>query len=114
MTEGDVALTALPQADGGTKVRPAILLRQMPPYGDWLVCGVSTQLHQQVPGFDEIVQSSASDFTRTGLKAPSLFRLGFLAVLPADRLLGVLGSISSERHRRLLQRLGTFLQNNRD
>ena len=114
MTEGDVALTVLPQADGGAKPRPTILLRQMPPFGDWLVCGVSTQLHQQVPGFDEIIQSSDSDFVRTGLKAPSLIRLGFLAVMPSDRLLGVLGSISSERHRRLLQRLGAFLQTNRD
>ena len=44
MTGGDVALTPLPQADGRTKPRPAILLRQMPPFGDWLICSVSTQL----------------------------------------------------------------------
>lgn len=110
MTEGDVALRPLPQADGRTKPRPVILLRQMPPFGDWLVYGVSTQLHQQVAGFDEIIEPSHSDFRRSGLKAPSLIRLGFLVVLPADRLLGVLGSISSERHQRLLQRLGAFLQ----
>ena len=33
MTEGDVTLTLLPQADGCFKPRPAILLRQMPPFG---------------------------------------------------------------------------------
>ena len=43
MTEGDVVLTPLPQADGRTKPRPAILLRKMPPFGDWLVCGVSPE-----------------------------------------------------------------------
>jgi len=110
MTEGDVALTPLPQADGRTKPRPAILLRKMPPFGDWLVCGVSTQLRQEATGFDEIIEPSHSDFRSSGLKAPSLIRLGYLVVLPADRLLGVIGSISSERHGRLLQRLGTFLQ----
>jgi len=110
MTEGDVALMPLPQADGRTKPRPVILLRQMPPFGDWLVCGVSTQLHQQVAGFDETIEASHADFTRSGLKAPSLIRLGFLVILPAERLMGVLGSISVERHRRLLQRLGAFLQ----
>ena len=113
MTEGDVALTPLPQADGRTKPRPAILLRQMPPFGDWLVCGVSTQLHREVVGFDETIEPSHSDFRGSGLKALSLIRLGYLVVLPADRLLGVLGSISSERHASLLQRLGAFLQSER-
>lgn len=110
MTAGDVALTPLPQADGRTKPRPVILLRQMTPFGDWLVCGVSTQLHQEVAGFDEIVAPAHADFRQSGLKAPSLIRLGFLTVLPSDRLLGALGSISAERRDRLAQRLGAFLQ----
>lgn len=92
MTEGDVALTALPQADGRTKPRPAILLRQMPPFGDWHVCGVSTQLHQEAGGFDETIGPSHSHFRGSGLKALSLIRLGYVVVLPADRLLGVLGT----------------------
>ena len=116
MTEGDVTLTPLPQADGRTKPRPAILLREMPPFGDWLVCGISTQLHHEVVGFDETIEPAHSDFRGSGLKATSLIRLGYLVVLPADRLLGILGilgSISSERHERLLQRLGAFLQSER-
>ncbi|MEK0178996.1 MAG: hypothetical protein EAZ98_04140 [Oscillatoriales cyanobacterium] len=44
MQEADVVLTPIPQADGTTKNRPAILLRELPPYRDFLVCGVSTQL----------------------------------------------------------------------
>jgi mRNA interferase MazF len=110
MKEGAVALTPLPQADGLTKPRPVILLRAMPPFGDWLVCGVSTQLQQEVVGFDERIEPSHADFRSSGLKAPSLIRLGFLTVLPANRLLGVLGSISPERQQRLLHRLVTFLQ----
>ena len=61
MTEGDVVLTPLPQADGRVKPRPAILLRRMPPFGDWLICGVSTQLHQQVPGVDDTIEPSLVD-----------------------------------------------------
>lgn len=113
MTEGDVALTPLPQADGRSKPRPAILLRRMPPFGDWLICGVSTQLHQAVSGFDEVIEASHSDFHRSGLKAASVIRLGFLTVLPSDYFLGVLGSISRERHARLLQRLSIFLATGR-
>ena len=109
MTEGDVALAPLPQADGRTKPRPVILLRQMPPFDDWLVCGVSTQLHQEAVGFDETITPAHADFRRSGLKAPSLIRLGFLVAIPVNRLPGVLGSISAKRHQRLLLRLGNFL-----
>ena len=38
MKEGDVVLTPLPRADGQIKNRPAIILREMPPHGDFLVC----------------------------------------------------------------------------
>lgn len=54
MKEGDVILTPIPQADGTIKNRPAIVLREMPRYLDLLVCGVSTQLHQRIDGFDEV------------------------------------------------------------
>lgn len=113
MSEGDVVLTPVPQADGLTKPRPVVLLRQMPPFGDWLVCGISTQLHQEVVGFDETIEPSQADFRQSGLIAVSLIRLGFLVVLPAKRFLGILGSISFARHQQLLHRLGAFLQSHR-
>ena len=102
MTERDVVLTPLPQADGLVKNRPAIILRGMPPRGDLLVCGVSTQLHHEVVGFDEVIRPGDVDFADSGLKAASLIRLGFLAVLPASSFTGAIGSISQERHRRLV------------
>ena len=109
MKAGDVVLTPLPQADGRIKNRPCIALRQMPGFGDWLVCGISTQLHQEVTGFDEPILGQDADFVASGLKAPSLVRLGFLAVLPETRLLGSIGTIGPERHRHLLKRLSTYL-----
>jgi mRNA interferase MazF len=109
MKEGDVALTPIPQADGTTKNRPAILLREFPPYKDFLVCGVSTQLHQKVEGFDEILSFSDSDFAASGLKTDSLIRLGFLAMLPRTRIAGSIGAISAERHKRLLKSLADYL-----
>jgi len=87
-----------------------LVLRRMPGFGDLLVCGISTQLRQQVPGFDETIQPSHPDFKTSGLKAPSLIRLGFLAVLPVGDFLGTIGSISGERHQRLLSRLSEHLR----
>jgi mRNA interferase MazF len=110
MKEGDIVLALLPQIDGRAKCRPAVPLRRMPGFGDLLVRGVSTQLRQRVAGFDEIIEPSEPDFNASGLKAPSLIRLGFLAVLPETSFLGTIGSISSQRHQRLLSTLAGYLQ----
>ncbi|MCD6586703.1 MAG: type II toxin-antitoxin system PemK/MazF family toxin [Desulfobacteraceae bacterium] len=112
MKEGDVILAQVPQVNGKLKNRPAIFLREMPPYNDLLVCGVSTQLHQYVMNFDDIISPADENFKLSGLQSKSLIRLGFLAVLPRNSVLGSIGSISSERHKRLLKNLCDYLLNN--
>jgi len=109
MKESDVILTPIPQADGNVKHRPAVILREMPPFGDMLVCGVSTQLHHYVQGFDEIITPEDADFASSGLIAASLIRLSFLAILPRRAIAGSIGSIAPERHKRLLKALSTYL-----
>jgi mRNA interferase MazF len=105
LIEGDVILTPVPQADGQIKNRPALILREMPPFGDMLVCGISTQLQQEVVGFDEVISVTDPEFADSGLRATSLIRLGFLSILPANRIIGTIGTVSSSRHRRLLENL---------
>ena len=109
MKQGNVILTPVPQSDGKLKNRPAVILREMPSYGDLLVCGISTQLHQHVKGFDEIISLANEDFKSSGLLSESLIRLGFLSVLPRSRILGSIGAISSQRHKRLLKNLSDYL-----
>lgn len=111
MKEADIVLTPIPQADGTIKNRPVILLRELPPYRDFLVCGISTQLHQEVTGFDDIISPSDPDFAASGLRAKSLIRLGFLAVLLRSKIIGSIGAISSERHQNLLKKLSDYLVN---
>lgn len=103
-------LTPLPQADGRIKNRPAIVLREMPPFNDLLVCGVGTQLHLQVKGFDELLTQKDIDFASSGLLSDSLVRLGFLAVIARKNVVGSIGQISSKRHRRLLKTLSDYLR----
>lgn len=109
MSPGDVVIASLPQADGAVKLRPAVLLALMPPHGDWLLCGVSTQLHHEVEGFDEFLSISSTDFSASGLRQPSLVRLGFLSTLPRAQIGGSLGKIASSLLQRLLARLARHL-----
>ncbi|MDX6385628.1 MAG: mRNA interferase MazF [Blastocatellia bacterium] len=109
MKEGDIVIVPLRQADGMIKNRPAVILREMPPFQDPLVCGLSTQLRQEAKNFDDIVSSRDVDFPSSGLKHDSLIRLGFLVVIPRTQIAGSIGAISSARRTRLLRRLSNYL-----
>jgi mRNA interferase MazF len=98
----------MPQADGAVKNRPAVVLREMPPFQDMLICGASTQLHQAVKDFDEVISPNNTDFVSSGLIEGSLLRLAFLAVVPRAKLVGSIRSLSPERHKRLLKRLSIW------
>ena len=109
MKEGAVALARVQQADGQFKLRPVLVLRSMPPHGDWLVCGISSQLQQEVIGFDQVLAIGDPDFALSGLKASSVIRLGFLATLPGSALAGRLGEVSPHLLPVLRQRLAVHL-----
>lgn len=109
MTTGDLALATLPQVDGATKLRPVLLLKRLPPFGDFLVCGVSSQVHQEVVGFDHVIAAGTPEFSSSGLKVTSLVRLGYLAVIPESQLPGRVGRIADATTSTLLRRLSDFL-----
>ena len=109
MTEGDIILARIPQADGGGKVRPTILLRKLPGFGDYLACGVSTQLKHEIKNFDLPLMESDEEFSATGLKQSSLARLSFLAVLTQSQLLGKIGCINHSALNTLRSRLADHM-----
>ena len=108
---GQVVLFSFPQTDlllG--KLRPVLLIGKLPgPYGDWLICMISSQIGQCVEGFDEIIHEGDSDFAPSGLKATSLVRLGRLAVAESGMLIGSVGDIAPDRLRRLKANLMRWL-----
>lgn len=81
------------------------MLRELPIYNDFLVCGISTQLHQEIVDFDTVLNANQMN----GLKANSLVRLSFLAVLSPKEAKKVIGKIDTIMHKLLLQRLSNYL-----
>lgn len=108
---GQVVLFRFPQTDlEEGKLRPALLLGKLPgEYDDCLICMISSQTHQYIAGFDEIVQEHDDDFRKSGLKTASVIRVGCLAVVSGEILLGAIGEISSERLNRIKQHLSDWL-----
>lgn len=108
---GQVVLFRFPQTDLEVgKLRPALLLGKLPgEYDDWLICMISSHTYQYIAEFDEIVKDGDQDFEQSGLKVTSVIRVGRLAVVSGEILLGAIGEISQERLHRVKQNLSDWL-----
>jgi len=108
---GQLVIFRFPQTDlEEGKLRPALLLGKLPgEYDDWLICMVSSQTRHYVSEFDEIVQETDHDFASSGIKVASVIRVGRLAVVSGEILLGAMGQISPERLGRIKKHLSEWL-----
>ena len=108
---GYIVLVPFPFTDmPESKLRPVLVLRRSSDrYEDWLVCMVSSQLHQAEPNLDEILTADDEEFPATGLKAPSVLRLARLAVVNDGLIAGTLGGIGEARLVALRQRLAKWI-----
>ena len=108
---GQIVLFRFPQADlTEGKLRPALLLGRLPgEYGDWLICMISSQVRHAITDFDEVVREGDADFAESGLKTSSVIRVGRLAVVSEEMLLGAIGHIASDRLQRVRSRLSEWL-----
>ena len=90
MRPGEIVLLRLPQANlASGKLRPVLVLSDLPgPFGDYLVCGISSQLHHEMPDWDERLTASDDDFAASGLKVPSVIRLNWLAAINPSASVG--------------------------
>ena len=70
---------------------------------------ITSQTLQYVKGFDEFVRQEDKDFGESGLKSASVIRIGRLAVVHEEMLLGAIGEISAERLQEIKKRLGEWL-----
>ncbi|MEP7137974.1 MAG: type II toxin-antitoxin system PemK/MazF family toxin [Chloroflexota bacterium] len=111
---GQVVVFRFPQTNlEEGKLRPALLLGKLPgEYNDWLICMISSQTHQYIAEFDEIVKDGDVDFGESGLKVTSVIRVGRLAVVSGEILLGAIGQISGERLNRVKKHLSDWLSEN--
>lgn len=110
--EGQIVLFKFPQTDQTLgKLRPALVIRKLLGlHNDWLICMISSQLSQQISGFDEIITEKDKDFLQSGLKTSGVIRISRLAVVNKDVLLGSIGNIDIERLDLVKNRLSEWIK----
>jgi mRNA interferase MazF len=111
MKASDICIHKVVQPDGSHKIRPVLLLKAMPFPGDWLVCAISSQLHQEVKAFDELIMDKDAGFGDTCLKTSSLIRLEFLNTVNQKVIPGKIGNVEMNLVYLLQKRIAKFIIN---
>jgi mRNA interferase MazF len=108
---GDLVLLRFPEADSQTgKLRPALVLAIAPGrHADVLLALVTSQVHQAVEGFDEVIEPDDPDFGSTRLKSRSVVRLARLTSVSPQVIRARLGAISPARLADIRKRLVDWL-----
>jgi len=111
MKAGILSLLRFPQADlRAGKLRPVLLIARVPgTHPDWLVAMVSAQIELAIQELDELIGVRDGDFEPSGLKKPSIIRVGRLAVVEQSLLMGELGAISDQRLQRGRRRVAEWV-----
>jgi mRNA interferase MazF len=71
---------------------------------------ISSQLSHRVPEFDELINEEDPDFEHSGLDRSSVIRIGRLAVVGRNILLGAIGEIDKSRLTRIQNRLSDWIK----
>ncbi|MBP8034642.1 MAG: transcriptional regulator [Bacteroidia bacterium] len=110
MKPGDILKVKLQQADGKFKSRPAVAIKQIAPYNDWIVCGISGSIGLEVKGLDIIIDNRHSDFLTWGLPYSGIIRVGFISNISSKYIEGSLGKVSDATHQHIIDNLIGFLK----
>ena len=110
--EGDLILFEFPKTDlKKSKLRPALVLKKLPgKYNDWLICMISSRIHQYNNGLDIIISTDDKDFKESGLKITSVIRVSRLAVVDKDIMIGKIGKISLERLKIIKEKICNWIK----
>jgi len=107
---GSIVKATFVQADGKVKSRPAVLLKVIPPFDDYLICAISSQTRHYIEGLDLIIDPNHKDFSHSGLTSPGIIRAAMITMVPTEIIEGIIGELSLDTYFLLISQLITFLR----
>lgn len=110
MEAGSVVRIALLQSNGELKSRPALLLKNVEPFNDWLLCSISSKLHNAVKGLDLILDEEHEDYKQSGLKYPGVVRVAHVFTMSEETIEGTIGKLIKPTLKRLKNNLGEYIK----
>ena len=109
MKTGTIVLTRFPYTDlTSSKRRPAVILSKVSLHDPDVIVGfISSVMPLTVADTDFVLNTTHADFSLTGLKATSIFKMDKLATLDSSIFTGEIGDISPM----ILEKLKNCLRN---
>jgi mRNA interferase MazF len=106
LKRGNIVLVPFPFTDlSSRKVRPAVIISPDPQGEDILLAFISSSPSDKLAATDFLLESKHPDFSKTGLKRTSVFKLNKLLTLHHSVILRRLGSVSKYLQNGLDKRL---------
>ena len=105
MKRGDIVLVRFPFTDlSSSKLRPAVVIAPENSCGDVILAFVSSVI-RDTQDTDFVLSESDKDFSKSGLKKTSVFKMGKIATLSKDIVYGKMGSVSPRLQETLDEKL---------
>ena len=105
MKRGDIVLVRFPFTDlSSSKLRPAVVIAPENSCGDVILAFVSSVI-RDTQDTDFVLSESDKDFSKSGLKKTSVFKMGKIATLSKDAVYGRMGSVSPRLQKILDEKL---------
>jgi len=86
-----------------------VLIASFPPYGDWLVIGISGSIGLAVPNLDIVIDQAHPSFAAARLGFPGIIRIGHAHVVPTGWIEGRIGSVDPETLHLVRERLAAHI-----
>ena len=94
---GDIVIADFPKSNGQITKRPTVIISVLPGhYREFLVCAISTQMHQYDPKTDLKLLRNTHDFALSGLNQESVVRLQSFERIPYTKIHGYVGYLLPE------------------
>lgn len=105
MKKGDIVLVRFPFTDlSSSKLRPALVVAPENRYRDVILAFISSVI-KDIEDTDFVLDEKDRDFSKSGLKKTSVFKMGKIATLSKDIVYGKMGSVSPRLQEELDERL---------
>ena len=109
MERGKIVLVRFPFTDySDTKLRPVVII-SVDNKKDVCVAFISSVVPLQLDETDYLLTKEEKDFSLTGFKKESVFKMKKIATIDRDLIVGSLGHLSEELQREIDQKLKTAL-----
>ena len=103
--KGKIVLIPFPFTDlSASKVRPAVIVSGFA-QGEDIIAAFISSVKSKIQKTDIVLNSYDKDFSKTGLKADSVIKIGKIATLDKKIILGEMGEISIDTEKEINKKI---------